>query len=112
MQLEDYFDFLGPLDIRVKGTRIGINIILWDYLDHESSAEEIAKHYPTLTLEQIHATLTYYWHNQEQVSSYLQTLDEEYERRWQEQQLHPSPAFQRLRALAEARAAAAATSEL
>jgi hypothetical protein len=28
MQLEDYFDFLAPNDIRVKGTRVGIETIL------------------------------------------------------------------------------------
>jgi hypothetical protein len=33
MQLEEYFDFLAPNDIRIKGTRVGIETILWDYLD-------------------------------------------------------------------------------
>jgi hypothetical protein len=28
MLLEDYFDFLRPDDIRVKGTRVGIETIL------------------------------------------------------------------------------------
>lgn len=28
MQLEDYFEFLRPDDIRVKGTRVGIETIL------------------------------------------------------------------------------------
>jgi hypothetical protein len=28
MQLEDYFDFLAPDDIRLKGTRVGIETIL------------------------------------------------------------------------------------
>jgi len=32
MQLEDYFSFLAPNDIRVKGTRVGIETILTDYL--------------------------------------------------------------------------------
>jgi hypothetical protein len=33
MQLEDYLDFQAPLDIRVKGTRVGIETILFDYLE-------------------------------------------------------------------------------
>jgi hypothetical protein len=33
MQLEDYFNFLAPDDIRLKGTRIGIETILWDSLE-------------------------------------------------------------------------------
>ena len=32
MQLEDYFNFLTPNDIRLKGTRIGIETILYDYI--------------------------------------------------------------------------------
>lgn len=34
MQLEDYFNFLTPNDIRLKGTRIGIETILYDYIYH------------------------------------------------------------------------------
>ena len=36
MQLEDYFDFLTPDDIRIKGTRIGIETVLEDYLEGAS----------------------------------------------------------------------------
>jgi hypothetical protein len=32
MQLEEYFDFQRPDDIRVKGTRIGIETILYDFI--------------------------------------------------------------------------------
>jgi hypothetical protein len=30
MQLEQYFDFLAPDDIRIKGHRIGIESVLYD----------------------------------------------------------------------------------
>lgn len=33
MQLEDYFEFLSPDDIRFKGHRIGIDDVLYYYLD-------------------------------------------------------------------------------
>ena len=29
VQLEEYFDFLAPNDIRIKGTRVGIESILY-----------------------------------------------------------------------------------
>ena len=29
MQLKDYFEFLGPDDIRIKGHRIGIDDVLY-----------------------------------------------------------------------------------
>ena len=105
MQLEDYFDFLAPLDIRVKGTRVGIETILWEYLERRRFAEEIAARYRSLTLEQVYATLTYYWHNKDQVDAYLQAVDAELARQRAEQELHPPPGLIRLRALLETRVA-------
>ena len=103
MRLEDYFDFLAPNDIRVKGTRVGIEIILFDYLELGLFPEQIAARYRTLSLEQVYATLTYYWRNREQMDAYLRSVDEEIERQRREQDLHPTPAVQRLRELARQR---------
>ena len=74
MRLEDYFTFLGPDTIRLKGHRLGIEDILELYHAGYSS-EQIALEFPGLSLEQIHATITYYWHNREQVEAYLSRLD-------------------------------------
>ncbi len=52
MQLEDYFDFQRPDDIRVKGTRVGIETILYDFIHRSRTSEEIAQSYPSVTLEQ------------------------------------------------------------
>jgi uncharacterized protein (DUF433 family) len=103
MNLEDYFDVLAPTDIRLKGTRVGIETILSDYLDLGLFPEQIAARYRTLTLEQVYATLTYYWHNREQMEAYLRSVDEELDRQRREQDAHPSPAVQRLRELARQR---------
>jgi uncharacterized protein (DUF433 family) len=103
MQLEDYFEYLHPLDIRVKGTRVGIATILNDYLELGLSAEEIAARYRTLSLEQVYATLTYYWGNRDRLDGYLREVREDYERHWREQQENPSPAVRRLRELARQR---------
>src|SRR5918912_369000 len=100
MQLEDYLDFLAPLDIRVKGTRVGIETILWDYLELGLFPEQIATRYSTLSLEQLYATITYYWHNQAEVDAYLRTLETELERQRREQEANPSPAVLRLREMA------------
>ena len=32
MQLKDYFDILADNDIRIKGTRVGIETVLHDFL--------------------------------------------------------------------------------
>ncbi|MBL7183471.1 MAG: DUF433 domain-containing protein, partial [Anaerolineae bacterium] len=73
MKLEDYFDFLSPDDIRLKGHRIGIDDVLYYYLEGYTP-EEIAANLPTLNLEQIHATITYYLHNRAEVDAYLSRL--------------------------------------
>ena len=100
MTLEDYFEFLAPNDIRIRGTCVGIETVLSDYLDLGLFPEQIATRYGTITLEQVCATLTYGWHNQAQVDAYLRAVDNEVERQRHEQDLHPSPAVKRLQELA------------
>ena len=70
MQLEDYFEFVSTDEIRVRGTRIGIEAILFEYLDG-ALPEEIALNYPPVTLEQVHAAITYYLSNRSATDLYL-----------------------------------------
>lgn len=105
MQLEDYFDFLAPNDIRLKGHRIGIETILLDYLEIGLFPEDIVLRYPTLTLEEVYATITYYYRNRERIDAYLKEYADYTERMFREQELHPSPAVQRLRELIRQRQA-------
>ncbi|MDZ7962990.1 MAG: DUF433 domain-containing protein [Aulosira sp. DedQUE10] len=95
MQLEDYFDFLSEDDIRIKGHRIGIDNVL-DYYLEGYTPEEIAANLPTLSLEQIHATVTYYLHNRASINASLSRLAAWREQRYQESVAHPSPLVQRL----------------
>ena len=97
-QLEDYFDFLSPDDIRLKGHRIGIDDVLSFYLEGYNP-EEIAANLPTLSLEQIHATITYYLRNRREVGDYLLRLASWREQRYHEWAANPSPIVQRLQAL-------------
>jgi len=96
MKLEEYFDVSKADDIRIKGTRVGIETILDDYL-HGSSPEEIAARYRTLTLEQVYATITYYLHNREEVDRYLERWRTYVDTAWQAQQENPSDFVQELR---------------
>ena len=110
MQLEDYFDFLAPDDIRLKGTRVGIETVLYDFIHRGRTPEKIAATYPSLTLEQVYATITYYLHDRETVSQYLADWIEFGERMRAEQAKNPPAPMARLRQLdqqkilAEARA--------
>jgi uncharacterized protein (DUF433 family) len=95
-RLEDYFEFLSASDIRLKGHRIGIDNVLEYYLEGYAP-EEILINLPTLSLEEIYATITYYLHNRSQIDSYLQRLAEEREQNYQKFCVSLSPLVQRLR---------------
>jgi uncharacterized protein (DUF433 family) len=96
MELERYFEFVGEDAIRITGTRVGIETVLRDYLEG-AGPEEIVLRYPTLSLEQVHATITYYLANREQVEAYLNRVRQWQEEGWQEQQRHPSAFVRSLR---------------
>ena len=98
MQLEDYFDFLAPDDIRLKGHRIGIDNVL-DYYLEGYMPEEIVANLPTLSLEQVYATITFYLHNRAEMDAYLSRLAAWREQHYQEWAANPSPLVQRLRRL-------------
>ena len=99
MKLENYFEFLADDDIRIKGTRVGIETVLYDYIYKNKSAEQIAESYPSLTLAQVYATILYYLNNREKVEDYL--LDWlNFSRQMREQQAqNPPPVVLRLRKL-------------
>jgi uncharacterized protein (DUF433 family) len=105
MQLEDYFDVLSADDILVRGTRVPIQTVLWDYLELGLFPEQIATRYRTLSIEQVYATITYYWHDRERVEAYLKRVERELDRQRREQNAHPSPAVERLRQLAQRQSA-------
>lgn len=99
MQLEDYFDFQRPDDIRIKGTRIGIESVLYEYTHRGQTAEEIVARFPTVTLEQVYATILFYLHNKETVSLYLEDWLEWGRVMRQKQEREPHPGIIRLREL-------------
>ena len=71
MKLENCFEFINPETIRIKGTRVGIEIVIEKFLD-SASPKDIQRHYPHLTLKQIYATITYYLFNK-CVMSYIKS---------------------------------------
>ena len=110
MQLEDYFEFdkfqteFGEGEqIRVKGTRMAIEVLLEEFL-RGATAEQLHQSFPTVSREQVYATITYYLHNQEGIDRYLERSRALAEANYQEWlRTHtPSPLEQRLRAVREA----------
>ncbi len=103
MRLEDYFEFIEPNHIRIKGHRIGIESILWKYLDAQP-AEEIARQYDTLRPVDIYAAITYYLENKAQMDAYLRRLEQFIAEDMAHGDANPSPTVLRLRKLREERA--------
>lgn len=56
--------------VRVTGTRVPIDLIVYDYRNG-ATAEEIAEHYPTLKLSDVHAVLSYYLEHRPEVDAYV-----------------------------------------
>lgn len=97
--LTDYFNFLSSTDIRLKNSRIGIETILYEYIDCSRSPEEIAQIYSSLTLDQVYATILYYLQNRETVGEYLKKwLDHGHLMR-ERQRVNPPPVSDKLRRL-------------
>jgi uncharacterized protein (DUF433 family) len=105
MDLKEYFDFLAADDIRIKGTRVGIETVLHAFIHRSRTPEEIACSFPTVTLEQVYATVLYYLHNKEEVDRYLTEWLEWGRRMREEQRRNPSPAVRRLMELKAAQQA-------
>ena len=99
MQIQDYFDFLAPDDIRIKGSRIGIESVLHEYIYRAKTPEEIARQFETVTLEQVYATILYYLHKKQEIDAYLADWLAFCHQQREEQKRNPSPARQRFRQL-------------
>ncbi|MGB9553466.1 MAG: DUF433 domain-containing protein [bacterium] len=96
MEIERYFEFIDENTIRIAGTRVGIETVLRDYQEG-ASPEEIVLRYPTLSLEQVHATIIYYLANRERIEGYLERVKRRQEEAWQEQERNPSEFVRTLR---------------
>jgi len=103
MKLESYFDFLAPDDIRIKGTRVGIESVLYEYVHRQQTPEAIAQRFPTLTLDQAYAAILYYLRNRPQMDAYLADWLEWSYRVREEQRQNPPPFVAQLAALKEER---------
>ena len=99
MQIEEYFNFLAENDIRIKGTRIGIETVLDEHIHNGKTAEAIVDFYHAVTLEQVYATILYYLQNREKVGAYLEDYLEYCRKAREDQEKNPSPGVIHLREL-------------
>lgn len=95
IKLEDYFEFQSVDDVRIRGHRIGIEDVLKYYLSGYTP-EEIRLELPSLSLEKIHATITFYLHNQSQINGYLKRLEKDREQSYQKFMANPPAIVKKL----------------
>lgn len=56
--------------IRIQGTRVPIDMVVYDYRSG-ATAEEIVASYPSVRLADVHAVLSYYLQHRAEVDAYL-----------------------------------------
>ena len=95
MELASVFEFVNPETIRIKGTRVGIEIVIEKFREG-ASPSEIQRHYPHLPLKQIYATITYYLFNTEMIDAYIETGYKRMETAYKVQRENPPPGVKRL----------------
>jgi uncharacterized protein (DUF433 family) len=95
VELANTFEFISPEAIRIKGTRVGIEIVIEKFLD-DASPDEIRRHHPHLSLKQIYATITYYLFNRERIDAYIKAGRKRVEAAYEEQRRSPSSGVKRL----------------
>ena len=105
MELSRLFEFISPELIRIKGTRVGIEIVVEKFLDG-SSPDEIRRQHPHLTLKQIYGTITYYLFNKETIDAYIAAGQKQAEEAYEEQRKNPPPGVARLMEIKAQREAA------
>jgi uncharacterized protein (DUF433 family) len=107
MQLEDYFDFekvetkFGPAErIRIKGHRISIEHVIEQHQAGLTPKQIVEENFPTLSLEEIYATITYYLRNKTTLDDYMRrgnAIDDAFYQEYRQQK--PTPIARRVRAL-------------
>ena len=102
MELEGYFEFVSPDEIRLRGHRIWLENIV-DLFNSGSSPEQILYDYPELSLEAIYATITYYLHNRPGIDASIRRQEETAGAEYEAWKAQPSPTIERLRQIAESR---------
>ncbi len=67
---DHYLDIHAEDDVRVRGTRVGIEHLLEGY-QAGAIAEQLAIEFPSVTLEQVYGVITYYLRHRQAVDEYL-----------------------------------------
>lgn len=98
-ELAEYLDFNEPNAIRLRGHRIWIEDVLYEYVYRALNADQLAVRFPSLTQAEIHAVLLYYYRHQAAMDRHLADWLDHGQRAWAAQQRAPTPVMEKLRRL-------------
>jgi uncharacterized protein (DUF433 family) len=98
-----YLEIRSADDVRVRGTRVGIEHLLSAYLEG-SQPEEIALEFPSVSLEQVHGVIAWYLGNRVEADAHLKRWQGRAQEARRQQSLSAQPeVILRLRDLTEQR---------
>jgi uncharacterized protein (DUF433 family) len=106
MKIDDVFD--GSLDggLRIRGTRIGVDILVRAFENGLSPEEIVHRYHPALSLQQVYEAITCYLQHRVEIDAYCAELDAEEDRAVAAQQANPSELVKRIREVKRRREAA------
>ena len=97
--LADYFDYDPATDgIRIKGHRVGIDLILDSYLAGKNM-EELQEEFDSLAAEELYVAIAYYLLNKDELDRWLDQIHAEAARHMATVDVHPLPATLRIRTM-------------
>ena len=85
-----YIDNRAPGDARVCGTRVQLEIVVEEF-NNGREPEDIAGNYPTLSLEAVYGTITYYLAHRDLIDRYVALVTERDEALEREHDRQPDP---------------------
>jgi uncharacterized protein (DUF433 family) len=89
---------------RISGTRVSIDSVIQAYWEGYPP-EDIAAHFPPLSLEQVYGAITFYLAHRAEVDSYLASQSAKWEQLRQQSEARNGPLLQRLRQIRQQTAA-------
>lgn len=90
LEANPYIEILGPGDVRVRGTRINLCLVVEEYLEGQMP-EQMVLNYPSLTLEAIHGVLAYYLGHRDEVDQYVKLWQDKVTERERRAASQPEP---------------------
>ncbi|MGA2073231.1 MAG: DUF433 domain-containing protein [Terriglobia bacterium] len=79
----------------VMGSRVSLESVVYPFLDG-ASPETIVEEYPTLSLEQVYGTITFYLANRAKIEAYLSEIEKLWEKARKDQSPIPPALRERL----------------